>query len=82
MLASVCFFIAGKVNYYHLHLMEVVKYYHENKKGPKKRKTFDDVKDELADQFVILELSVLKHLEFDLTFDLPHFYLRVFRSKL
>jgi hypothetical protein len=49
LLASVCFFIGGKVNYYHCNLMDLVKYYHENKKGPKKRKSFEEVKDDLAD---------------------------------
>ena len=72
LLACVCFFIAGKVNYYHCQLLEVVKYYHENKKGPKKRKTFEDVKQEVSDAFGILELNVLKLLEFDFDFDVPH----------
>jgi hypothetical protein len=81
LLASVCFFIAAKINYYHFRLEEIVKYFHENKKGPKKRKTFEEIKDEVCDSFGILEFNVLKHIEFDFTFDLPHFYLRVFRER-
>jgi len=81
LLASVCFFIAGKVNYYHCHLIDMVQYYHENKKGPKKRKTFEEIKDEVSDSFGILELNVLKTMEFDFSFDIPHFYLRIFRDR-
>ena len=36
---------------------------------------------EVSDSFGILELNVLKHLEFDFAFDVPHYYLRIFRDR-
>jgi hypothetical protein len=35
----------------------------------------------VSDSFGILELNVLKHLEFNFAFDVPHYYLRIFRDR-
>ena len=35
----------------------------------------------MSDAFGILELNVLKHMEFDFDFDVPHKYLRIFRDR-
>ena len=81
MLAGVCFFLGCKIDYNHMRLEHVCRYYHENKKGPKKRKPFEDVAEPLNNEFTMIELSCLKLIEFDFNFDLPHNYMRITREK-
>ena len=39
-----------------MHLNYVCRYYHENKKGPKKRKPFEEVAENLNNEFTKIEL--------------------------
>ena len=81
MLATVCLTIACKIDYFHIKLADFMKFYHENKKGPKKRKPFEEVIEDLRNQFLDIELKALKCMGFDFNFDLPHECLRYFRDK-
>jgi hypothetical protein len=58
-----------------------MKYFHENKKGPQKRKPFEDVQENMLNEFTNIELKLLKMIEFDFNFDLPYDYVRVFRER-
>ena len=81
MLTSVCIYLACKIDYYHFKMFDFIKYYHENKKGPKKRKAVEDVYEVLLNDFSGVELQALRVIEFDFNFDLPHSYLRGFRER-
>ena len=54
MVATLCMFIASKVeNAPRNPYFEYIKYYFDNRKGPKgKNKKFDDIKDKLKEEFV------------------------------
>jgi hypothetical protein len=81
MLASVCLYLACKIDYIHIRMAEIMQFYHENRKGPKKRKPFEEVKDQLTGDFTELEIKVLKLIEFDFDFQLPFDSLRVYRDR-
>ena len=81
MLASVCLYLGCKVDYFHLRMSDIMSHYHENKKGPKKRKPFLEVQDQLTNDFSDLELKVLKLVEFDFNFEVPFDYIRVYKDR-
>ncbi len=81
MLAGVCFFLGCKIDYNHMRLSHICKYYHENKKGPKKRKPFEEVEESLNNDFSRIELHSLQIIEFDFNYNLPHEHMRIFRER-
>ena len=54
MVATLCIFIASKIEYYNKYRYEdYIKYYYDNRKGPKSRlKKYDDIKVDLKEDFV------------------------------
>lgn len=81
MLATECFFLACKVDFNSYPLASFMQYYHENKRGPKKRRSFEEVSASLLEEFTDLELKVLKVIEFEFNFELPYAYMREFRER-
>jgi hypothetical protein len=85
MVATLCLFIAAKIDYCNkFRYMDYIKYYYDNKtqKGPKSRvKPFDDIKDKLKEDFVDQEFKILNTIQFDFEFDLPLTHIRHFAEK-
>jgi len=81
MLASVAAYLSCKIDYIHMPMAEMMLFYHENKKGPKKRRPFPEVKDQLQGDFSDLERKLLKMIGFDFEFQLPFDSLRAFRDR-
>ena len=81
MLSSVCLYLACKIEYYHIRISDFARYYHENKKGPKKRKPFEEAAEQLDNEFMNVELIALRINQFDFNIDTPNDYLRVFRDR-
>lgn len=81
MLATVCLYLACKVDFNIYRMSDFMRYYHENKKGPKKRKPFDEVAEQLLNDFTEVELKTLKIIQFDFNFELPYAFLREFRDR-
>ena len=81
MLAAVAVYLACKIDYIHVAMAEVMAFYHENKKGPKKRKPFAEVKDQLQGDFTDLERKLLKLINFDFEFQLPFDCLRAYKDR-
>jgi Cyclin, N-terminal domain len=80
MLAIVCLFLACKVDFNQYPMAGFMRYFHENKRGPKKRKAYEEVQEVLLNEFTDLELKVLKVVQFEFDFELPYGYLRGFRE--
>lgn len=79
MLSALCLFLACKIDYIHLKYFDFIQFYYSQKKGPKNRvKPFEDIKEQLREDFVDLEFKVLSTIGFDFEFDSPFEYLRTF----
>jgi hypothetical protein len=82
MLATSCTYLGCKVEAYHLRMSDFAQFYHERKKGgPRKRKPFEEVAAKLIDEMTLLELQIIKMIEFDFDFDTPYSNLREFRDR-
>lgn len=79
MVATLCVFIAAKIDYYNAYRYEkYIEHYYLNKKGPKRKneKPFEEVKDKLKEDFVDQEFKIMNTIQFDFDFDLPLNYIK------
>ena len=82
LVASVCVYLACKVDYRHMTMENVAKFYYaQNNCGKKTKIPIEEVFKYIYAEFTQLEIILLEVIEFDMEFDLPVVYLKTFKTQ-
>lgn len=81
LVATVCVYLACKIDYRHLSMESVAKFYFvQNNNNKKVKLPIEEVFKIIYVEFTQTEIVLLEVIEFDLEFDLPTTYLKCFKS--